>query len=93
VRIWDPVTGTERRTLTGHTDSLWAVAIAPDGTWLATAGKDGTVRIWDPVTGSAVASSRVAGPLKRLEWSGTTLAAAAAFGPYIFKFSVERTTR
>ena len=23
------------------------MAIAPDGTWLATAGDDGTVRIWD----------------------------------------------
>ena len=28
-----------------------AVAIAPDGTWLASASDDGTVRIWDPVTG------------------------------------------
>ena len=27
------------------------MAIAPDGTWLATAGDDGTVRIWDPATG------------------------------------------
>ena len=30
---------------------MTAVAIAPDGTWLASAGDDGTVRIWDPATG------------------------------------------
>jgi WD40 repeat protein len=69
VRIWDPVTGTQRHTLTGHTDSVQAVAIAPDGTWLATAGDDHTTRIWDPVTGSGVTFSRVAGPLNHLEWS------------------------
>ena len=28
------------------------MAVAPDGTWLATAGDDGTVRIWDPTTGT-----------------------------------------
>jgi WD40 repeat protein len=28
-----------------------AVAIAPDGAWLATAGMDGTARIWDAATG------------------------------------------
>jgi hypothetical protein len=33
-----------------------AVAIAPEGTWPATAGADHTARIWDPATGSAVAS-------------------------------------
>ena len=27
------------------------MAIAPDGTWLATASDDGSVRIWDPATG------------------------------------------
>ena len=40
-----------QRALTGHTGRVSAVAIAPDGTWLATAGDDGTVRIWDPATG------------------------------------------
>ena len=34
------------RVLTGHDGGVSAVAIAPDGTWLATAGGDGTVRIW-----------------------------------------------
>ena len=27
------------------------MAIAPDGTWLASGGGDGSVRIWDPATG------------------------------------------
>ena len=36
---------------TGHTSWVTAVAIAPDGTWLATASDDGTVRIWDAATG------------------------------------------
>ena len=26
--------------------------MAPDGTWLASAGQDATVRIWDPATGA-----------------------------------------
>ena len=51
VRIWDPATGQQRAALTGHTGRVSAVAIAPDGTWLATAGGDGSVRIWDPATG------------------------------------------
>ena len=41
VRIWDPATGQQRATLTGHTGPVTAVAIAPDGTWLASAGGTG----------------------------------------------------
>ncbi|MEU8742015.1 NB-ARC domain-containing protein, partial [Streptomyces halstedii] len=45
-----------QRTLTGHTNWVRSVAIARDGTWLATAGDDRTVRIWDRATGSCTAT-------------------------------------
>ena len=39
------------RTFAGHTGPVNAVAIAPDGAWLATGGDDRTVRVWDAGTG------------------------------------------
>ncbi|MFB8000210.1 NB-ARC domain-containing protein [Streptomyces sp. NPDC056002] len=45
-----------QRTLTGHTEKVASVAIAPDGTWLATGGSDRTVRIWDRVSGTCTAT-------------------------------------
>lgn len=48
--VWVPV-DTTRSTLTGHTGPVVAVAISPDGTWLATASHGRTLRIWDAVTG------------------------------------------
>jgi hypothetical protein len=39
------------RVLTGHTNSVQALAVAPDGSWLASASWDATLRIWNPDTG------------------------------------------
>ena len=51
MRVWDAVSGATRHTLTGHTGAASAVAIASDGTWVASGGLDNTVRIWDPAAG------------------------------------------
>ncbi|MFE2424879.1 NB-ARC domain-containing protein [Streptomyces hokutonensis] len=47
---------TLQRTLTGHFNRVRSVAIAPDGSWLASAGDDRTVRIWDRTTGTCTAT-------------------------------------
>jgi WD40 repeat protein len=51
VRIWDPATGRRRATLAGHAGPVTAVAIAPDGAWLASGAGGRSVRVWDAATG------------------------------------------
>ena len=41
-----------QRILAGHDGQVIALALAPDGSWLASAGHDGEVRLWDSATGS-----------------------------------------
>jgi hypothetical protein len=68
------------RKLTGHTDEVFAVAFHPDGTRLATGGRDGAVWLWDLNRGEAVA--RLPGHItyvRSLAFSpdGTTLASGS----------------
>jgi WD40 repeat protein len=91
VRIWDPATGQQRAVLKGqHTFGVAVLAVAPDGSWLATIGgrEDGSVRIWDPVTGHARAVMRVNSRLSACAWdhSGHWLAVAGQDGLYLFTF-------
>ena len=42
------------RTLTGHSDSVSGIAYDSDGSLLASASDDGTIRLWDPANGREV---------------------------------------
>jgi WD40 repeat protein len=93
VRVWDiePLSLTSPassegegigrcRVLRGHTDEVFAVAFHPDGTRLATAGRDGAVWLWDLTRGEQLV--RLPGH-KSYVWSlafspdGTTLASGS----------------
>ena len=50
-QVWDWATGRHLRTLAGHSGSVTRAAFSPNGSRVATASTDGTVRIWDPHTG------------------------------------------
>lgn len=75
--------GTERHALPA-TDHVSAVAVAPDGSWLASGGFDATVRIWDRVTGSAV-SLRIETALCDLVVGDQLLAAVGGRGLYLLR--------
>jgi WD40 repeat protein len=49
--VWDVDTSRPKFTLQGHTNRIKGLAYSPDGSMLATASQDGTVRLWDAETG------------------------------------------
>jgi WD40 repeat protein len=88
VLIWDQASGQERTVLESHSEAVTAVAIAPDGAWLATVGVGGSVRIWDSATGGICAVMRVDSRLEDCAWnpSGQCLVAAGDAGLFHFTF-------
>jgi WD40 repeat protein len=54
LKVWDANTGTEVRTLTGHTGDVTSVAYRPDGKRIASASEDQTLKVWDVDTGTEV---------------------------------------
>lgn len=54
VKVWNPETGANTKTLTGLTDHVFAAAISPDGKQVAAGGYDGEVRLWNVADGAVV---------------------------------------
>jgi len=71
VRVWDTIPGGLVRTMTGHSDRVYAIAFSPDGRLLATGSRDTTIRLWDAATGACV---------RTLEPNGTWIR-SVAFSP------------
>lgn len=55
VRIWDPKSLGNSKTLQGLTDHVFAVAISPDGNLVAGGSYDGEVRVWKLPDGTPLA--------------------------------------
>lgn len=56
VTLWDPQTGEQVACLGVDGSTTESLAFSPDGSRLATALGDGTIRVWDPDSGAAVAT-------------------------------------
>ena len=49
IRVWNRATLEVERTLTGHTDSVWALVLVEG--WLISGSVDHGIRVWDVATG------------------------------------------
>jgi WD40 repeat protein len=56
VKLWNPDTGANLKTLTGHTDWVFAVAISPDASLVASGAYNGEVKVWKVADGGVVKS-------------------------------------
>jgi WD40 repeat protein len=51
IRVWDVASGQMRRTLNGHTNSVYKADFSPNDKLIASSSRDTTVRIWDFAAG------------------------------------------
>jgi WD40 repeat protein len=54
LKLWDPRTGRELRTLAGHAGDVYACAVSPDGRRILSGSGDRTLKLWDAASGACV---------------------------------------
>jgi len=54
IYIWDLKTGKSIKTLKGHEKDVYTVAFSPDDKFLASGGKDETIKLWDVNSGKLI---------------------------------------
>jgi WD40 repeat protein len=82
IKLWDGTSGRLIRTLEGHDNQIWALAISPDGSRIASGGLDETIRIWETASGKLLTTiSGHVGSVKQISfsWDGRVIA-AGGFG-------------
>jgi WD40 repeat protein len=83
IRLWDPDTGKELRTLEGHKSYVNCIALSADGKWLVSGSQDHDLRLWEVDTGKAKRRFRGhEAPIERLALSpnGKVLASSCLAG-------------
>jgi WD40 repeat protein len=81
VRVWDVASGTPLQAFTGLAWRIRAVALSPDGRYVAAGSQDNTIKLWDTTDGTLVAGlfdPRALEPDKAVNYAGTTLGAGQA---------------
>ena len=58
ITLWDLINQSCQQTLLGHSAMVWSLAFTPDGTRLASASRDMTVKLWDTASGQEVLTLR-----------------------------------
>lgn len=84
LRLIDVDSGTERASLAGHEDGVWALAYSSDSKMLASASSDGTVRVWNPDQRTLLATLKPGGYSVAFRPDGKRLAVGSDYAIRIY---------
>ncbi len=86
VELWDTATGKSVGRFEEHSAEVYSVGFSPDGQYVASGGRDRSVRVWDPTTSQAIAVLKFEQSVISVIFSpdGRTLVSADLSGRVIF---------